>query len=209
MWRSRVMLGLFGLLLVPGTGHCTSDDSMTISPVPVSGQTITAADESARNAAIESAFEGHSHVSDAELDKSARVYNSGNLAVASGDATTLTFNTERWDTDTIHSTSSNTGRLTATTAGKYQITGMVEWAQSGDIGLRRLQIQLNGATIIATQDCENRPPGDTTVACSITTHYNLSATDYVELIATQRAASSLNVLATSNYSPEFAMVKVP
>ena len=142
-------------------------------------------------------------------DVSARARNSAAISLTSGTATILTMDSERWDTDSIHSTSSNTGRLTATTAGKYQISGHVEFALSEVAGLRRIQIRLNGSTLIATQDCEARPLGDVAVSCSISTHYNLAATDYVELIATQRVVSTLNVNATSNYSPEFEMVKVP
>ena len=142
-------------------------------------------------------------------DFAVRANNSGVISHTSGTGTIITLDSERWDTDTMHSTSSNTGRLTATTAGRYQITGHVEWAQSPAPGLRRIQVRLNGSTILATQDCETNPLGDATVACSISTHYNLAATDYVELIGTQRAVTTLNVNSTSNYSPEFEMVKVP
>src|SRR3990167_858282 len=61
-------------------------------------------------------------------DVSARANNSGAIALTSGTATLMTLDSERWDTDTIHSTASDTSRLTATTAGKYQITGHVEFA---------------------------------------------------------------------------------
>lgn len=143
-------------------------------------------------------------------DVSARAYNSGAFALTSGTAAVITLDSERWDTDTIHSTSSNTSRLTATTAGKYHITGHVEFAATGASGQRRLEIYLNGATVIASQDCDDSPfDPSQTVRCSVTTHYNLAAADYVELRATQRAVSSLNINASGNYSPEFEMVKVP
>src|SRR3990167_8910278 len=60
-------------------------------------------------------------------DFAARAYNDAAISLTSGTATIITLNQERWDTDTIHSTSSNTGRLTATTAGRYQIIGHIEF----------------------------------------------------------------------------------
>ena len=144
-------------------------------------------------------------------DVSARVYNTSAQSITSGTATVVTFDSERYDTDTIHSTSSNTGRLTATTAGKYQIAGHIEWAADATVGLRRMEILLNGATVIAAQDCAvaNEASPAFTTRCSLNTYYSLSATDYVELRVRQTVASTLNVAASGNYSPEFEMVKVP
>ncbi len=142
-------------------------------------------------------------------DFSARAYNSGAIAITSGTATVLTLDNERWDTDTIHDTSSNTSRLTATTAGRYQATCHVEWA-ANTIGWRRLEIQLNGATVIASDDMTVDPLDDeVTPRQSLTVHYDLSATDYLECYANQTGSDTLNVNATSNVSPEFSMVKVP
>ena len=142
-------------------------------------------------------------------DYAARVSNTAAISVTSGTATILTFDTERWDTDTIHSTAVNTGRLTATTAGRYQMTGHVEWAASLGQGQRMLEVLLNGATVIAATECGRMPTEPRAMPCTITTHYNLAATDYVELRVTQRASGTLNVNASGNYSPEFEMVKVP
>lgn len=146
-------------------------------------------------------------------DFSARARNSAAISLTSGTATVLTYDSERWDTDTIHSTSSNTGRLTATTAGKYQISGHIEFAAATNPsanGQRLLEVLLNGATVIAAQDCGFAGPDPSrAVPCSISTHYNLSAADYVELRVTQRVQTTLNINASGNYSPEFEMVKVP
>lgn len=142
-------------------------------------------------------------------DYSARAFNSAAISLVSGTITILTLDSERWDTDTIHNTGVNTSRLTATTAGKYQIEGHAEFATGGS-GQRRLDILLNGATVIAGQDCAaTTSPVNSTIQCSIATHYNLAATDYVELRGLQRVSAPLNVNAASNYSPEFEMVKVP
>ena len=51
----------------------------------------------------------------------ARVHNSANISVSDSTWTSMTFDSERYDTDSIHSTASNTSRLTCVTAGKYLI----------------------------------------------------------------------------------------
>ena len=142
-------------------------------------------------------------------DVSVRARNSAAIATNSGTATLMTLDSERWDTDTMHSTSTNTSRLTATTAGKYFISGSIEFASGFATGYRRAEIRLNGATVIASQD--TTPPANNSITATrvtVSTHYNLAATDYVELLATQ-SAGTVNVNASANYSPEFSMVKVP
>ena len=60
--------------------------------------------------------------------------------------TALTFNTERWDTDNIHDTGSNTERLTCKTAGRYLIIANIRFEPIA-LGRRMLSISLNvGAT---------------------------------------------------------------
>lgn len=137
----------------------------------------------------------------------ARVYNSANISVVSGGSgTILTFNSERYDTDNIHSTVSNTSRLTATTAGKYHISGTLFFANN-TTGARGLQILLNGATNIAIVRIPT-VAGTDVPALNISTVYDLAAGDYVELIAYQTSSGALNVTASGNQSPEFMMHRV-
>lgn len=142
----------------------------------------------------------------AGADVSIRVSNSGAPSIPNVTETALTFDTERWDTDTIHSTSSNTSRLTAKTAGKYLIFGNVRWTSNGT-GIRIILIKLNGTTNIAyvrvaaiVTDAEEM---------QVVTHYHLAANDYVELYAYQSSGGSLDITVSGEYSPVFGMVKVP
>ena len=48
---------------------------------------------------------------------SCNVYNNANISIATGTNTALTFNSERYDNAAMHSTSSNTQRITAPTGG--------------------------------------------------------------------------------------------
>jgi hypothetical protein len=66
-------------------------------------------------------------------DISCRVYNSGNQTISNATWTDLTFDSELYDTDTMHDTSSNTNRITFTTAGVYvwMLTVMLPWIVIG------------------------------------------------------------------------------
>jgi len=135
----------------------------------------------------------------------ARAYNSGNLTIPNGVATALTFDSERFDSDTIHSVAVSTGRLTCQTAGVYHIMGQVRWAVDAD-GYRAAYIRLNGATTIASVIHVSASAGvsnDIIVSC----HYQLALNDYVELVVYHTAGGDLAVAAIGNYSPEFSMVK--
>lgn len=135
----------------------------------------------------------------------ARVYNNASISVANATLTALTFNNERYDTDTYHSTSSNTSRLTAPAPGLYRISGVVRFAANAT-GDRRVAIQLNGSTIIA-YNIVNAVSGGGVTILTISTDYQLTTSDYVELMAYQASGGALNVDTSINYSPEFMIAR--
>jgi hypothetical protein len=135
---------------------------------------------------------------------SARVYHNANQSISSVGVTALAFNSERFDNDTIHSTSTNNTRLTCKTAGKYLIGGSVEWA-SNATGFRQLLIRVNGSFYVDVGTV-NPISGDTTKQ-GVKTLYQLAVNDYVELLVFQTSGGSLNVNSVGAYSPEFWMVK--
>ena len=135
----------------------------------------------------------------------ARVYNSAAISINNNTVTSLTFDSERFDTDTIHSTSSNTSRLTATTAGKYDIAGTASFV-SNATGRRALLIRYNGTTVIAQQEWDTSQNGITYM--TISTLYDMAVDDYVEMLVFQDSGGSLNINALSNHSPEFMMARV-
>ena len=132
----------------------------------------------------------------------ARVYNDAAESIAPG-ATALTFNSERYDNGGLHSTASNTSRLTAQKAGKYSITGHAQFAANAT-GVRGLWLRLNGATLIAGLYVPSVGAVLSSVL-SVETVYHLAGTDYVELLAYQDSGGDLSVQVAANYSPEFAM----
>lgn len=132
----------------------------------------------------------------------ARVFNSAAFGTTTGAGAVVTFDSERYDNDAIHSVAANTSRLTVVTPGNYFIFGSVVWAGAAGAGLREVGIRLNGATLLATQDDF---PGAAAESQSVSTAYQLAVGDFVELFVIQTSGGNLNVNATGNTSPEFGM----
>lgn len=132
----------------------------------------------------------------------ARVFNSAAISIANNTNTAVTFDSERFDNQGMHSTSSNTSRLTVPTGmgGKFLIGGHIEFAGNAS-GQRDILIQVNGSTVIAYDRVG--PNGAVSWKMSLTTMYALSAADYVELLVFQNSGGALNLDATGNYTPEF------
>ncbi len=134
----------------------------------------------------------------------ARVYNNANISVPDNTLTLLTYNSERWDTDTIHDNSTNPGRLTCKTAGVYLINVSVEFA-SNSAGVRLLRLRVNGSTTIGEIYL---PATAGAVRFFVSTIYSLAVDDYVESLVYQDSTVSLNVLVSGNRSPEFMMQRI-
>lgn len=137
-----------------------------------------------------------------------RVYNSADESIPDGTFTVVTFDSERYDTDTMHSTSSNTGRITFTTAGIYNVHAQIQWDVPGTNGFNfQAEIRLNGATIIALVNIENANT-NSFVRMEIATDYQFAAADYVELLVSQNTGGAFLVKASANSSPEFMAHRV-
>lgn len=131
----------------------------------------------------------------------ARVYNSGAISISNSSLTALTFDSERVDVGSCHSTGSNPSRLTAPDAGYYSSAGNVSWAANAT-GVRQASIRLNGATIIGEVILPNVGAG-TAAEIQVVASYQLAAGDYLELCVLQNSGGSLNVNAGASISPEF------
>lgn len=107
-------------------------------------------------------------------DISCRVYQTGATSITAS-WNSIAFAAENFDTDTMHDNATNNTRITFTTAGKYCIGGQWKGATNAVTGIR---IRLNGTTIIAAHTDGNS--GDPEYN-DVTTIYNFSAADYIEL----------------------------
>lgn len=134
-----------------------------------------------------------------------RVYHNAAQSISTGTVTTLAFNSERWDTDTMHDTVTNNSRIVFTTAGRYLIGAHIEF-DSNATGVRLVWIRLNGSTYIATQYFDANSAAAHKV--SIATYYNVAAASYAEVQVFQNSGGNLNVATDANESPEFWAVWV-
>mgnify|MGYP001576060230 FL=1 len=132
-----------------------------------------------------------------------RVYNSANISINDATSTALTFDSERFDTDTMHSTSSNTGRITLTTAGKY-LDGAHATFADNSTGTRMVNVRLGGATNMAYEAHNATTAGGAGAGSgfNVSTLYSYTAAQYVELVAYQNSGGALNVTFNANSSPE-------
>lgn len=127
---------------------------------------------------------------DAHYRPCVAVFGSAALSIPNATTTIITFNSETYDTDAMHSTVSNTGRLTAPVAGKYHITGRLAFAANGT-GTRQLFIRLNGTTTL-DEDVVQAPNAANICSLFCSVDYPLAAADFVELCVTQTSGGALN-----------------
>jgi hypothetical protein len=142
---------------------------------------------------------------------SVRVFNSADITVPNmnpGEWTSLTFNSERWDTANLHETTTNSGRLKASVVGKYYIFANITWESPIASGLWGLRLQLNGKTVIAEQSLPNTA-APFRISMSVGTIYALAAGDYVEAQVFQNSGNPLLIRSIPATSPEFGIAKLP
>jgi hypothetical protein len=132
---------------------------------------------------------------------SCRVTNSANISITDNTLTALTFDTERWDTDGMHTLTGSTGRITVATGGKYLIGAHISWADNAT-GRRQLALRKNGSTVTAATE---QAIVATSTFQSIATLDLLGPGDYYEVRVFQNSGGPLNVSALTALSPEFWM----
>jgi len=121
----------------------------------------------------------------------------------SGTAQVVLFDTEVYDVGGMHSTVTNTGRITvpAGGGGLYGIGGHVRFAANAT-GMRELIIRINGTTQIARSSTPNSGATDE-ARVTIYTEYELVAGDYVELQVVQTSGGALNYIGNADATPVF------
>ena len=131
-------------------------------------------------------------------DISCRVY-AGTATNLSTTFASIAFNTENFDTDTMHDNSTNNSRITIKTAGKYSIGGQVNMTANQALGLRLL---LNGGSVIGRIFQGN---SGVTEGANIDTIYDFAVNDYIELQAATGASTGTT---TTDQQTNFWAVKL-
>ena len=140
---------------------------------------------------------------------------SATQTINTGAATAVTFNSENYDTQAFHDTSTNTSRLTVPTnyGGYYRITGRVRWSASAAAGWRQLRIEKNsdGTATVAKIVAINTVAAVTTSVVfdqEITATVALAAGDRVELFAATSENTTIATLDAAYDSPSFEMFRI-
>lgn len=130
-----------------------------------------------------------------------RVYNSSNFSHnSSGNWLPITFNSERADIYGLHSTSSQTDRITVDRTGWWLFVGNMLWSGAGG-STRNGRIRLDATTVIGEH------AGTTSVqSYPVTAIYKCTVGQYATLEGYQDSGGTINISASGNYSPEFSAV---
>jgi len=123
------------------------------------------------------------------------VYQTANTNMpTSGTYVQMLFDTENYDTDTMHSTSTNPGRITINTAGIYLVTWGVGFA-SNATGYRLGDVRLNAAGVIgggtSIDICRANAISGAVSQIDSSFMYRFSAGDHFEIQAAQTSGGAL------------------
>lgn len=137
----------------------------------------------------------------AGADKAAaRVFNSVLISVVNTTNTLLTYDSEQFDTQAMHSTVTNTGRLTVATGwgGQYECGASGNWG-ANFTGYRQLGLRINGTTQII-DDIVNPTAVAGYCSQSASALYVFVAGDYVDSFCSQSSGGNLNYNALASYA---------
>lgn len=120
----------------------------------------------------------------------ASAYNSVTQSIANTAATAATFDSELFDTNNYHSTTTNTDRITIPTTGYYAVRAQVGW-DANSTGQRVVNIYKNNANFVPAL------ASFATGFTNVTTQYvdgilSLTAGDYLQVVVTQTSGGALN-----------------
>jgi len=121
----------------------------------------------------------------------ANVYKTSAQSISNATFTTVNFEAENFDTDSYHSTSVNTSRMTIPTGkdGKYLVTANLAF-DTNSTGIRACVIRKNGADYAKGTWIGAFNESAVLVATQI---INLVATDYIEIQVYQSSGGALNI----------------
>jgi len=120
----------------------------------------------------------------------ARVFDSGTQSISNATNTAITFNSESYDTNSYHSTVTNTSRLTVPSTGYYLFSAQM-FTDANATGGRYLEIKKNGTTVQAMETGAATQASMATFL-PITAILSATASDYFELFLYQTSGGTRN-----------------
>lgn len=141
------------------------------------------------------------------MDISVKATLLANQVIATGVTTLMLWTTEAYDTDGMHDTAVNIGRITIRTAGKFLLTLVIIWG-SNNVGVRQLAIYKNGAYFFDIIFPNNLAGEDHN---QIFTVENCIVGDYFEAFVYQASGGNLAVLGPPVYptTSSFTAIRQP
>jgi hypothetical protein len=134
------------------------------------------------------------------------LYKSATQSVNNDTITTVTFDSEFFDTDAYHSTSTNTSRITVPTgkAGKFLFIGNAQWA-ANSTGVRNMNILKNGVRITEfADDAVNAGVSST----SFTFMVDAADGDYFEYTCYQNSGGTRTLNASTQDGTYFQAIRL-
>lgn len=137
-----------------------------------------------------------------------RVFHNTTQSIAHNTAQDLVFNSERFDPDNLHSTATNTERITIAVAGVYVVTAHVRFTSASDYTRLDGLLLVNGTVGIDFDRNDNPGTQNTARVVRLSASWKFAAGDYVTVNVTQvnGASAARNVEASTGFQAEFEVV---
>jgi len=134
-----------------------------------------------------------------------KLYKSANQTISNNSGTSITFDSEVFDTDAYHSTSSNTDRITIPSGkgGKYLIQATAGFV-ANNVGVRQVFFEVNGTTNNNQVTLAGFSGIGTDQYININTIISLAAADYVILRVYQNSGGNLDIKGSNEFQTTFS-----
>lgn len=132
-------------------------------------------------------------------------YQAVTQSIATATATAFLLDSEDYDTDGGHSTSTNTSRYTGQTPGTYLVIASSGWAGNGT-GQRRLWIAKNGAAILGSGMSSDQNAVNIHGHTTSTFVVMNGTTDYVEAVGQQASGGALLTASSAPFAASMSVL---
>jgi hypothetical protein len=142
----------------------------------------------------------------------ARCRNSSVIPIGGGGtAVTMTYDTEDFDTDNMHSMTSQTGRLVAKTAGNYMVGAHIQWQALGAVTTQKQAVLYANSGGTDTEIARHMARGvgsSENNTCWVDGLWAAQVGDYFHCDVLQDSGSTINVQVLGYSSPAFWAYRV-
>lgn len=130
-----------------------------------------------------------------------RAYSSGTMTISPSTNTVLNWDSESYDTDSFHSTSTNTSRMTIPTgkAGYYEVTFGTTNSHTASAQAFNYQLRKNGSTNLFNYYYPNGTEAGSYPSAAVNSiTVNLAEADYLEVLVWKNGSGNATIAAGSN-----------